>query len=481
MEIFKLIGSIFVDTEAADKSLAKTDEKAGSVGKTLLNGVTSAGKFALGLGSAAAAGAAALVGVASKAAESSKEISVMSERIGFSSDAYQEWAYIAQQCGSNMDTLQGGITDLAEKMDDARTGTGEAAEIFQKLGISVVDANGNLRDQQSVFEETIAALQGMENATERQALATKLMSTTGEELLPLLNGQIGTIDELKNSAHELGLVMSEETIGAGTEFANSLEQVKSMFNTMVTQIGTAVMPIIQQLLEVVMENMPLIQAVFGEVFTFVGEIVEMAMAVIQALMPVIEVVFNGVGELWESTLKPILSNIIEFVTNVFSGNFEGAFKNLVAIVKKIWDGLVAIVKAPINDVIRLINGFIDGINNIKIPDWVPGVGGKGISIPNIPLLAKGGSVNTSGAAIIGEAGPELLELPAGARVTPLSNGGAQGIDYDRMTKSLVDVLVAVLPEMQQTIQIVPDEDGIFKVVRKKAREYSRATGNPALV
>lgn len=444
MEIFKLFGSIFVDTEEADKSISKTDKKAGGLGETLLKGATTAGKFAVGLGTAAAAGATALVGIASKAAESSKEISIMSERIGFSSDAYQEWSYIAQQCGSNMDTLQGGITDLAEKMDDARTGTGEAAEIFDKLGISVVDANGNLRDQQSVFEETITALQGVENAAERQALATKLMSTTGEELLPLLNGQIGTIDELKNSAHDLGLVMTEETVSAGTEFAQTFEQIKSMLSVMVTQIGTAVMPIIQQLLEWVMENMPTIKAIFGEVFVFIGDIVQAAMVIIEALMPVVEKVFGFIGHLWNSSLKPMLENIIEFVENIFTGNLEGAFRNLINIIKGIWDGIILIIKEPLNGVISIINKFIDGLNQLKIPDWVPGIGGKGINIQEIPLLAKGGNIIGDGHVIVGDAGPELLSLPAGARVTPLANSHGDLLG----TGETVKILRLILTELK---------------------------------
>ena len=90
MDIFKLVGSIFIDTDAADKSLAKTDEKASSVGKTLLNGVASAGKFALGLGTAAAAGATALMGVATKSAETADEIDKMSQKMGISKEGYQE-------------------------------------------------------------------------------------------------------------------------------------------------------------------------------------------------------------------------------------------------------------------------------------------------------------------------------------------------------------------------------------------------------
>ena len=118
---------------------------------------------------------------------------------------------------------------------------------------------------------------------------------------------------------------------------------------------------------------------------------------------------------------------------------------------------------------------------MKVPDWVPGIGGKGIDISELPLLKKGGRINTSGGVIVGDAGPELLELPAGAKVTPLSNSGAYGIDYDEMTKSFVNALLAVMPDLQQTVQIIPDEDGIFKVVIKKAREYNRATGEYAFI
>ena len=69
--------------------------------------------------------------------------------------------------------------------------------------------------------------------------------------------------------------------------------------------------------------------------------------------------------------------------------------------------IAAMAKAPLNTMIGLINAFLGGLNNIKIPKWVPGVGGKGFSISTIPYLAEGGHV-LNGQAIVGEAGPELL-------------------------------------------------------------------------
>ena len=78
-------------------------------------------------------------------------------------------------------------------------------------------------------------------------------------------------------------------------------------------------------------------------------------------------------------------------------------------------------KAPINAMIGLINGFIGGLNNIKIPKWVPGIGGKSFSISKLPYLAQGGHL-ISGQAIVGEAGPELLTAKNGkTTVTPLSD------------------------------------------------------------
>ena len=137
------------------------------------------------------------------------------------------------------------------------------------------------------------------------------------------------------------------------------------------------------------------------------------------IKPLVDNVFNGIIELWDVSLKPILQGICDFITGVFQGDWEKAFNGISSIVSGVMDGLVAIVKKPINGIIGLLNDFIGGVNKIQIPDWVPGVGGKNLNIPKIPLLAKGGNIESSGAAIVGEAGPELLHLPKGAKVSPL--------------------------------------------------------------
>ena len=88
-------------------------------------------------------------------------------------------------------------------------------------------------------------------------------------------------------------------------------------------------------------------------------------------------------------IKEIFQNVIDFVKNVFTGNWKGAWENVKNIFKNIWDGIKGAVKLPINFIVDALNGFIKGLNKIKVPDWVPLVGGKGVNIPLIPRLKKG--------------------------------------------------------------------------------------------
>lgn len=120
--------------------------------------------------------------------------------------------------------------------------------------------------------------------------------------------------------------------------------------------------------------------------------------------------------------KRIFNGIIQFVTGVFTGNWKKAWTGVKNIFGGIFEGLGGMIKLPINTVISLINGAIDGINSISIdiPKGVPGVGGKhiGFSIQHIPALAKGIKDWKGGLAQVHEKGGEIIDLPKGTRVYP---------------------------------------------------------------
>lgn len=447
LEIFKLVGSIMVDNTKANESLSKTDDKAKGIGQRLASGIGTAAKWGAGIVAAAGAGAAALYGVATKSAEASDHIDKMSQKIGISRTAYQELDFILSQNGMSVDQLQGGMKKLVNIMQSAQDGNKTAVATFAELGISVTDSSGALRNQEDVFYEVISVLQGMGNETERNALANDIFGKSASEMAPLLNAGAGSMEELRQKAHDLGLVLSDETIDAGVAFTDTQDQVKRALASVTTQLGAEVMPIINDFLQWVLAHMPEIQAVIkvafdaihvvvqavGKVISWLAGVFEKYMPAVQEaaqkafsgiqdlweqhlkpcfdaigdfiqnvlapvfdevfnglIAPIVQAVFEGIGDLWENTLKPIFTGITDFLTGVFTGDFSKAFQGIVDIVDGIFSGIVTVVKTPINAVIGIINGFIRGLNKIKIPSWVPFVGGKGINIPTIPLLERGG-------------------------------------------------------------------------------------------
>lgn len=161
-----------------------------------------------------------------------------------------------------------------------------------------------------------------------------------------------------------------------------------------------------------------ISEVWGNIKTGVSEAVANLVSAFQSNFPLLSAYLSG---WWESVsaarenVKAIFANIIDFVQNVFAGNWSAAWDNIVAIFGNVFGMIVNLAKAPINGVISAINWVLEKINSISvtIPDWVPGVGGKtlGFNIPTIPALAAGGIATAPTLAQIGEGGEPEAVLP----------------------------------------------------------------------
>ena len=172
----------------------------------------------------------------------------------------------------------------------------------------------------------------------------------------------------------------------------------------------------------------------NQIWTNFSNMVGNAIAAIGQKFPMLGAYLQG---WWESiqaavdNVKAIFQNIIDFISNVFSGNWSAAWQNIVNIFGNLFGMIVNLAKAPINGVISAINWVISKINSISvtIPDWVQGVGGKtlGFNIPTIPQLAEGGVATSPTLAEIGEGGePEA--------VMPLSKLAAMLDEYTKKPK-----------------------------------------------
>lgn len=126
-------------------------------------------------------------------------------------------------------------------------------------------------------------------------------------------------------------------------------------------------------------------------------------------------------------VKIIFNGIIDFIQNVFAGNWSAAWQSITGIFSGIFENLKTIAVAPLNWIIQKVNTAINAVNSVKIPDWVPGVGGKGANLPNIPALASGGIATKPTTALIGEGGESEAILPLSKLDSLLKNNTAGGI------------------------------------------------------
>ncbi len=180
-------------------------------------------------------------------------------------------------------------------------------------------------------------------------------------------------------------------IGAVTAYINTM-------NTIISAIVNTIMAVISPIVNWI--NSVIIQPIANFFSGLWNGIVQGVSGFIQGVMNVMLPIANWIN-----------NNIIQPIARFFAGLWNGIVQGvtgLVAGIKNVFSSIVGIIKAPINAIIGGVNAVIRGLNSIKVPDWVPGLGGAHPNFPTIPMLAKGGVVDSATMAIIGEAGKEAV-------------------------------------------------------------------------
>jgi len=445
MEIFKLFGSIFIDNEKANQSIAKTEKQAESLTAKLSNGIKTATKWGSAIYAGAGAAGAAILGVANKSAEAADRIDKMSQKLGFTRQAFQEWDFILSQNGASIDSLGAGMKTLTNQVDELAKGGKVATDAFAELGLSYEDLAG--KSQEEIFEMTIVALQNMEDETKRAAIANDLLGRSGQELAPLLNAGADSVENLKNKANELGIIMSDDAVDAGVVFTDTMDQAKRVLGIFGAELGLSIMPVMQRFLEWVLTNMPIIKEIASTVFNTISTITFKLFEIfndyilpilatfyswIKENFPIIKEtgidVFNSIWEvikrLWaiiEEDLYPIFQILYSWIEPHFpkiKSIISGAFDAVIDIAKTLIDVFETIVET-----VKKVLEWIDKFNKKKVEKKsfsIPGVTSTSVkSYSSLQGLASGtDEVTKAGVFRVGERGPEEVFLPKGAAVKP---------------------------------------------------------------
>lgn len=178
-------------------------------------------------------------------AQAGDSLDKMSARLGISAVKLQEWSFAATHAGAAPEDLEDALKDMSEKIAEVAGGdTGDAAQLFSALGISVKDASGKIRPASDIFEEVADAIQRNEDPALRTKIAMVLMGDSGRKLIPMLSGGAQGLDDMAKQARDLGLVMNEDAVAAAAQMTDHMDDMKASVTAVGHEIGYRLSPIV---------------------------------------------------------------------------------------------------------------------------------------------------------------------------------------------------------------------------------------------
>lgn len=278
----------------------------------------------------------------SATAEYGDNIDKMSQKMGLSSDAYQEWDFIMQHCGASIDSLQSGMKTMATA---AETGS----EAFSNLGISQEQIAA--MSQEDLFAATIAALQNVTDETERTYLAGQLLGRGATELGPLLNMSAEETEVMRQQLHDLGSVMSEDAVKAAAAYQDSLQNLQTAFTGVKNNLSGEFLPSVT----LVMDGMTaMISGNVDEGVAMVEQGVKDFGDKLEELGPYAEVALNALMDVVVASLP----DIVACGGEVLIALIDGLCQAMPELIPTVVDVVLTIVDTLVNNVDLLIGAAI---------------------------------------------------------------------------------------------------------------------------
>lgn len=456
-----------------------------------------------GISTAAAGLVTGLAASAYKSAQLADDLNTLAKQSGLTTEEIQKMNYAQDLIDVSTDTMIASMKKMTSTLKSSE-------KAFSNIGVATRDASGNFRDTTDIWYDVLEALSQVENETERDTLAMSIFGKSASELAGVIDDGGEALRNLGDQAARTGLIMSQDTLDSLNVVNDKIDTIKATATATIATTGAKALEVLTPVFELVITKI-------GEVLEWIGsldkdqlKLIVTIAGVVAAISPIAGIISGISGAVsgflsFMPKVANVAANIVKFAANNPILLIAAAVASITALIIANWDKIKPVldaiwakvksiaeaiadkvttvfntvknaVRTAINAVISVINGLINGLNNmiwslnqfqINIPNWVPGVGGRtfGINIPyigNIPFMANGG-VLTDGAAIVGEAGPELLTMNQGrAEVTPLTSSIGHSL-------SNIESLLGNDRPIYITVQSVLDG----KVIGENSYQYSK--------
>lgn len=350
-----------------EKELKRANQAISKFQKEIGTGIKNACKVAM-VGLGALAGATVMT--INQTREYADRVDDMSKQIGLSKKGFQEWDYIIKRFGGNIEGLKMGMKTLVTQTINANSGNKAAIANFQKLGISIKNNNGQLKNQEQLFEEVVAKLQKYPDGVAKAKLANDLFGRSGADLMPMFKENATAISELKTEMEKLDIVMSDEQIEAANTCSDNLETIQRGFGVITMSLGNELIPTVNELAKTLISNMPQIKATVVPVFKAVASAVKFVIENINVLLPVASgllstfLAYQGISKAI-TTIKTLKDTIaaVNVVQGIWNALMLANPIGLIAVGVGVLVGGIALLVANWDKVTKAVKTAIDAMKS----------------------------------------------------------------------------------------------------------------------
>ena len=317
-----------------------------------------------GMSAAAAAGAAGLIGLAVSAGMTADDLNTIAKQTGFSTEELQKMKYASDLIDVSMETMTGSIKKLTSNMANGN-------DAFDKLGVSVKNQDGTLRNATDVWFDVIDALSKIENGTERDALSMQLFGKSAMDMAGVIDDGGAALKQLGDEAQSAGLILSQDALDSANKFNDGLDTLKAKAQSSFLKIGATLaeklLPKLEKLIDFVTNIIEWFANLDGGTQTFILTI----LALIAAISPVLGIIstMTGLAAALNIAMLPMLATIGGIILAVAAVVAIGIalYKNWDTIKEKageVWTAICDFATNAWNGLVATWNGIGDFFGGI---------------------------------------------------------------------------------------------------------------------
>ena len=399
-EAYRTIQREITTTESKLKNFNKQLREVGNVNlkaaseqfKQWGSSLENAGRQMQGLSTAAAGVVASLGAISYKAGQGADDLNTMSKVYNIGTQDLQKYGYAADLVDVDIDTIAKSHQRLTKAMSGSDDETGAQAEAFERLGVSITDSNGELRNSDDVWQDTIKALGNVENETERDALAMTLMGKSAAELNPLIEDGGETYEKVAETMKKYNLdYVDQETLDKANEFNDQLDTMKLLGSVALAQVGSQLAAYLAPALEKVVDLVgrfadwlskldPEVLTIIGAIAGFIAVLAPLLIGLgkvafgISSIINLVNLMGGAVGALSAGTLLPIIGVIAAVIAIgvLLYKNWDKIKAVAVAVGKKIsavWNSIKTSVSNAVNSIKAKVTGAWNTIKTSTQNAW----------------------------------------------------------------------------------------------------------------